>query len=467
MFPHGGQVGTACSCIMAKLLCLAFAFAGLQSGDATTTSGSIHPLPAGPSFDANVTVSTLAAGGGAGGRKCVVPGYRDGPAAQALFNLPARLQAVADPGGGERLYIFDIHNGCVRSLPLGVAAAATVVRSETPCGAGSTLAHVGPDARFANGTSRGWRWIDGPLSFKVARDGATIWAMDTYANQLKVATRGSPSNSSPFGPWRVVAGSGDAGTVDGPGATATFYQPHGMDVAEAAGVAYVADTFSSCIRSVELASGAVTTIAGECGQGGHRDAAVSGSALDARFNHVHKVTVDPRNESVLYVSEVECSDDGPLGLADRCRSTAKGQYFAGVRRLELKPDGSVASVTTTAGTGVGFADGDVSAAKFHYVHDVAMRPVFNGSSNSTGGAPGSTTELFVMDDNNNRVRRVDLSTNTVSTVAGSGGYGCADGAGSKATFANAGAVGLAVGRDGTVYVADYGNHRIRMVKMAS
>ena len=464
MFPWRAS-GTACSCIMAKLLCLAFAFAGLQSGDATTTSGSIHPLPAGPSFDANVTVSTLA-GGGAGGRKCVVPGYRDGPAAQALFNLPARLQAVADPGGGERLYIFDIHNGCVRSLPLGVAAAATVVRSETPCGAGSTLAHVGPDARFANGTSRGWRWIDGPLSFKVARDGATIWAMDTYANQLKVATRGSPSNSSPFGPWRVVAGSGDAGTVDGPGATATFYQPHGMDVAEAAGVAYVADTFSSCIRSVELASGAVTTIAGECGQGGHRDAAVSGSALDARFNHVHKVTVDPRNESVLYVSEVECSDDGPLGLADRCRSTAKGQYFAGVRRLELKPDGSVASVTTTAGTGVGFADGDVSAAKFHYVHDVAMRPVFNGSSNSTGGAPGSTTELFVMDDNNNRVRRVDLSTNTVSTVAGSGGYGCADGAGSKATFANAGAVGLAVGRDGTVYVADYGNHRIRMVKMA-
>ena len=441
--------------------------AGSPAGAAATSAAALPPPLREAPPTANVTVTTIA--GGAGGARCSVPGYHDGPASEALFNMPARLQVVADPAssGGERLYVFDLHNGCVRSLPLGVAAAATVVRSETPCGAASTLAHVGPDARFPNGTSRGWRWIDGPLSFKVARDGATIWAMDTYANQLKVTTRNSPSHSSPFGPWRVVAGSGDAGTADGPGAAATFYQPHGMDVAEGAGVAYVADTFSSCIRAVELASGAVTTIAGECGQGGYRDTPITDSALDARFNHVHRVTVDPRNESVLYVSEVECSDDGPLNLANRCRPTAKGQYFAGVRKLELKPDGSVASVTTTAGTGVGFADGIVGAAKFHYVHDVAMLPVFSGSNRSSISAKATTTELFVMDDDNNRVRRVDLSTNTVSTVAGSGGAGCADGAGTKATFANAGAVGLAVGRDGTtVYVADYGNHRIRRVQMA-
>ena len=71
------------------------------------------------------------------------------------------------------------------------------------------------------------------------------------------------------------------------------------------GFAYVADTFNSCIRAVELATGTVRTIAGLCGVGGHVDAP----------------PVDPRNESIVYVSDVECSDDGPLGLVDSCKPT--------------------------------------------------------------------------------------------------------------------------------------------------
>ena len=63
-----------------------------------------------------------------------------------------------------------------------------------------------------------------------------------------------------------------------------------------------------------------------------------------------------------------------------------------------------------------------------------------------------------------RVRRVDLTTNTVTTLAGKGGSGCADGDGAEATFAP---VGLGLGRDGTVYVADYSNHRIRAISAAT
>merc|ERR1719174_3528472 len=72
-----------------------------------------------------------------------------------------------------------------------------------------------------------------------------------------------------------------------------------------------------------------------------------------------------------------------------------------------------------------------------------------------------------MDDNNNRVQRINVTSGTVTTLAGSGGAGCADGPAAVATFAHNGAVGLAVGRDNTVYVADYGNHRIRAITWGS
>ena len=72
----------------------------------------------------------------------------------------------------------------------------------------------------------------------------------------------------------------------------------------------------------------------------------------------------------------ECSDDGPLNVADPCRASAAGVFFAGARRIVLKPDNTVTSVSTVAGVAgdVGFADGSLAAAKFHYIHQVAMRP---------------------------------------------------------------------------------------------
>ena len=68
--------------------------------------------------------------------------------------------------------------------------------------------------------------------------------------------------------------------------------------------------------------------------------------------------------------------------------------------------------------------------------------------------------LYAIDDFNQRVRRVDLAQGLVTTLAGKGGAGCVDGPGERATF---NPVGLGVGRDGSVYVADYGNSRIRKV----
>ena len=63
--------------------------------------------------------------------------------------------------------------------------------------------------------------------------------------------------------------------------------------------------------------------------------------------------------------------------------------------------------------------------------------------------------------NNHRVRKIDLATGTVGTLAGSGVSGNDDGPPGEATFNQP--IGLAVDLDGTVYVTDVSNNNIRRI----
>lgn len=68
--------------------------------------------------------------------------------------------------------------------------------------------------------------------------------------------------------------------------------------------------------------------------------------------------------------------------------------------------------------------------------------------------------LLVADFNNNRIRRIDAARN-VATFAGSATLGNGDGQGTAALFNSP--TGVAVDINGTAYIADYGNHRVRMI----
>jgi len=88
---------------------------------------------------------------------------------------------------------------------------------------------------------------------------------------------------------------------------------------------------------------------------------------------------------------------------------------------------------------------------------------FNGPAGIAAAPDGS---LYVSDSRNHRLRRV-APDGTVTTVAGSGPTDClpggfADGPADQARLFNP--AGLAVAGDGTVYFADSGNHRIRKLK---
>ena len=114
----------------------------------------------------------------------------------------------------------------------------------------------------------------------------------------------------------------------------------------------------------------------------------------------------------------------------------------------LRPLGASAQsiVSTLAGSGTnGFADGAGSAAQFSYPTSLAV----DGAGN-----------VYVGDGGNSRIRKVS-STGVVTTLAGSGTRGFADGAGSAAQFDTP--AGVAVDGAGNVYEADIDNHRIRKV----
>jgi sugar lactone lactonase YvrE len=123
---------------------------------------------------------------------------------------------------------------------------------------------------------------------------------------------------------------------------------------------------------------------------------------------------------------------------------AHGNVFvADANRIRrIRPDGVVA---TFAGTRAGFADGPGASAAFDTPSALAIDRLGN---------------LIVADTANNAIRKV-APDGSVGTLAGGGAPGYLDGIGRAARFD--GPVGVAVGRDGTVYVADTYNDRIRRI----
>lgn len=132
---------------------------------------------------------------------------------------------------------------------------------------------------------------------------------------------------------------------------------------------------------------------------------------------------------------------GPMGLAH-----AHGAlYVADVGNHAIRRIDASGRVTTFAGGTQGFADGVGKAARFSYPRDVAADAAGN---------------LYVADATNRRIRKI-TPDGRVTTLAGQGGRGRQDGAGERATFHSP--WGLDVAPDGTVFVADCGNHVIRRV----
>jgi len=219
----------------------------------------------------------------------------------------------------------------------------------------------------------------------------------------------------------TLAGTGTAGYNGDniPATTAQLNNPHGIAV-DAAGNVYIADSPNQRIRRV-APDGIITTVAGTGASGYNGD---NIPATTARLNYPKGVEVGP---------------DGGLYIGDANNHR--------VRRVDL----STGMITTVAGTGTAGAGGDGGPA---------TSAQLNQPRNLAFGPDG---DLYIADNTNFKVRRVDSVTKTITTVAGSGTAGYS-GDGGAATSARLNEVrDVAVDAAGNVYIADELNHRIRWV----
>jgi serine/threonine-protein kinase len=265
---------------------------------------------------------------------------------------------------------------------------------------------------------------------------------------------------------QTFAGTGSQGFADGAATAAQFSTPNGVAV-DAQGNVFVADTGNSRIRRITSA-GAVTTVTGSGAAqfDGPRGVAVdkSGSVYvaDTRNNRIRKISADG---SVTTFAGSDSPGLGGGGLADGQGSAAQFRLPDGValdgngdvfvadtgnnRIRKITPDGRV---TTIAGSGDasagGFADGPAATARFNAPRGIAV------------DAEGN---VFVADTFNQRIRKI-TPTGVVSTLAGSGDQGTANGAAAAARFSNPD--GIAIDASGNLFVTDNSSFRVRKITPA-
>lgn len=296
--------------------------------------------------------------------------------------------------------------------------------------------------------------------YLVADASGNIYFTDTSPQVRKISVGGVVS---------TIAGSETVfGGADGTGATASFFAPKGI-VLDSLGNIFVADATGATIRKITPA-GVVTTFAGSYNVTGWAD----GTGTAARFSSPEGLAIDSNDN--LYVADrtnrtirminssgvvtTLAGTHGSSGSTDATGAAARfssptglvfyagNLYVTDTNNNRIRKITSAGVVTTLAGQAVpGTTDGVGTAAKF---------------SSPVGLAFDGAGYLYVSDKGNQLIRRIDLTTATVSTFAGAGGAaGFADGLSGAARFNNP--MGMCSDLNGDLYVADMLNNMIRKI----
>jgi len=355
---------------------------------------------------------------------------------------------------------------------LGAGAGAPAAIS-TPQYNTSSFAGVGCGA-FADGAiATGAGKLGTAYSIKVARDG-TVFFVDRAYNSVRKVT--------PAGDVRTIAGLATqaAGAADGLATASSFNAPFGLVLNNAQDKIFIADYSNNKVRQVLVSNGTTTSI---CGAGG--SGYIDGPQSAAKFTSIQYVTVD--KSDVMYISENLRLRVCNLTSGNGNVSTFAGTGVAGTS-FDGPLNGSLGLIGTNAPRGMAF---DPTGRFFYWVDysgcKLRMADLLLGVTSTPAGTPGvappatcastngfgssanffnpvdmaadAVGNLYVMDVNGRRLRKVSPA-GMVTTIIGSGASGGnAAGVGTNAAIGAPGGVGVDQ-LTGDVYMGDTLNCKI-------
>lgn len=393
-------------------------------------------------IDANGVITTVAGGGSSG----------DGSVAtNASLNGPVRVTLDAFAS----LYIVDSYNHRIRRVDTN--------------GIITTVAGKGTPGYSGDGGAATNAALNSPRDAVLDASG-NLYIADTLNERIrKVDTNGIIT---------TVAGNGTSGySGDNSAATnASLYYPSGITL-DAYGNLFIADTSNYRVRKVDINS-IITTVAGNGNFGYSGD---NGAATNASLNQPQGMNLDAFGN--LYIADTSnqrirrVGTNGIITTAAGGGSGSDGNaatnaylsspqdvtidavgnlYIADAGKNLIRQVNTNGIITTVAGSGGVTYVGDNGAAtnaNLHYPQGVG----FDAAGN-----------LYIADNNNDRVRQVDTNS-IITTVAGNGiGSGTNGGSfsGDGGAATNAGLYrpnNLAFDAVGDMYIADIFNNRVRMV----
>ena len=318
-----------------------------------------------------------------------------GPAVAALMSEP--FMCAFDTAGN--LYIAEAMNHCIR-------------RVDRNTGVIITIAGTGSEGFSGDGGPADQASFNQPYSLQVDRNG------DVYVvDRLNYVIRKIDARS---GIVTTVAGTGESGYGGdgGPGIHAQFREPNDCFL-DGRGGLLIADVQDQRIRRLDLATGVISTVAG------NGEKLRTGDGL-------------PATQASILGARAVCMDQaGNTYMAER-----EGN---GIRKMDAN-----GVMSTLAGTGEFGYTGDGGPAR-----------------EATWGGPKAIRcdhdgNLLVVDTENHAIRRVDSVTGMVTTIAGGRLGGDGDGGPSEKAAMDR-PHGCDVDADGNIYIADSNNHRVRVV----
>lgn len=326
----------------------------------------------------------------------------NGPAANAWLFAPSDV--LIDPDTQD-LYIADTSNGRLRKVGAGAGVITTIAGGGPN---GST--DEGPAIRASLGALNGLT-MDGNHNLITAEvSNKRLRSIHIESGTIRLIA-GIP--------WTESPGDGLPAADGG-----ILLVPVGVGV-DASGQVFIADQLDHRVRAVDPATGVISTLAGN---GTPTSAGDGGAAVAAGVAQPSGIAVDSLGH--VYVST-------PTRIR-RIRPLAEG--------------GGITTYAGSATTGFAGDEGPANAARISFPQGMA----FDAEDN-----------LYIADTSNHRIRKISRSTGIITTIAGNGTAAFAGDNGPALRASLSSPRGVAVDTSGNVYIADSNNHRIRKVDITT